>query len=165
MYTPATEHTERIRAVVKYKVIQRNPRRSGSPDIENPFINLYTSRWLFIHRPHPNREEMECCIVFRELRSDRSLVEKFWIRTHCIEVRFPNRARGCILGWERTASEGACNERQDHQNPVTQLAGKYEPLRNAPIGMSTGTMVPFSSLNGGPSLVPEKLSKAYLGFT
>jgi len=31
------------------------------------------------------------------------------------------------------------------------------------MGMLTGTIFPYSSLNGGPSLVPEKLSKAYLG--
>jgi len=54
---------------------------------------------------------------------------------------------------------------QYYKDPVTQLGGKYEPLRNALIGMLTGTTFPCPSLNGGPSLVPEKLSNAYLRFT
>jgi hypothetical protein len=35
-------------------------------------------------------------------------------------------------------------------------------VRNAPIGMLTGTIFPSSSRNGGWSLVPEKLSNVYL---
>ena len=74
---------------------------------------------------------------------------------HFFEVRSPNSTRSRITGWERTASERTYNKRKVHENPVTRSGGEHEPLRNAPTGMLTGTTFPCSSLNGGPSFVPE----------
>lgn len=58
--------------------------------------------------------------------------------------------------------EGLQWEKQDHKGHAARFRGDDEPVRKPTIGILTGTIFPSSSLNGGASLVPEKLSNAYL---
>ena len=117
------------KVAVKHQITHHDP-RNNSLDIEDPFVDLNTPCWLFIHHPHPYGEKMQCCILLRELRSDRGLAEKFRVRANFVKVRLPDGPRCQLLGWKRTAGERACNETGGGKSPMIRL-GDWVEVRTA----------------------------------